>query len=322
MRRWNGWGDSSVEYPLPEKGPQLLMEMAGAGNKAQDVSLASVVSSVPDSRLAAHPLVSDDPMERLCHARGQSLPDWIALRSGRINAFPDGVAHPMSSEEIAELIAFAEQAGAQVIPYGGGTSVVGHINPTAGDKPTLTIDLRRLNQLEQFDEKSQLATFGAGVSGPELEAQLRAMGYTLGHFPQSFELSTLGGWIATRSSGQQSLGYGRIEDLFAGGTVISPAGVLELLPHPASAAGPDLRQILLGSEGRMGIISKATVRTSPLPESEEFHAVFFPDFEQGQTAVREMVQEKLPLSMLRLSTAVETTTTLALAGHEKLIGIC
>jgi alkyldihydroxyacetonephosphate synthase len=117
------------------------------------------------------------------------------------------------------------------------------------------------------------------------------------------------------------LGYGRIEDLFAGGTVVSPAGVLELLPHPASAAGPDLKQLVLGSEGRIGIISKATVRTSPLPEKEEFHAVFFPNFEMGKKAVRQMVQARLPLSMLRLSTATETSTTLALAGHERLIGL-
>ncbi len=321
MRRWNGWGDSTVEYPLPEKGPRLLLEMAGPGAPQQDAKLETVVGSVPNSRLKSHPLISDDPLERLYHARGQSLPDWIALRSGRINAFPDGVAYPMSDDEIVELIRYADRVGAQLIPYGGGTSVVGHINPLAGDRPALTVDLRRLNQLERFDDKSQLATFGAGVSGPELEAQLRAMGFTLGHFPQSFELSTLGGWIATRSTGQQSLGYGRIEDLFTGGTVISPAGVLELLPHPASAAGPDLRQLVLGSEGRMGIITKATVRTSLLPEREEFHAVFFPDFEQGQTAVRQMVQARLPLSMLRLSTAIETTTTLALAGHEKMIGV-
>jgi alkyldihydroxyacetonephosphate synthase len=321
MRRWNGWGDNTVEYPLPKKGPKLLLAMAGAGTPQQDAKLETVVESVPNSRLASHPLVSDDPLERLCHARGQSLPDWIALRSGRINAFPDGVAHPMNEDEIVELIRYAGRVGAQLIPYGGGTSVVGHINPTAGDRPVLTVNLRRLNQLERFDDKSQVATFGAGVSGPELEAQLRALDFTLGHFPQSFELSTLGGWIATHSTGQQSLGYGRIEDLFRGGRIISPAGVLELLPHPASAAGPDLRQLVLGSEGRMGIITKATVRTSPLPEKEEFHAVFFPNFAQGQTAVRQMVQARLPLSMLRLSTAVETTTTLALAGHEKVIGL-
>lgn len=321
MRRWNGWGDSTVDYPLPENGPNLLQALAGAGTIQQDALLETVVASVPDSRLEKHPLVIIDPKVRLCHARGQSLPDWIALRSGRIDAFPDGVAQPMNDDEIVELIRFAEKSGTRLIPYGGGTSVVGHINPLSGDKPVLTVSLRRLNQLERFDEQSQLATFGAGVSGPELEAQLRALGFTLGHFPQSFELSTLGGWIATRSSGQQSLGYGRIEDLFAGGTVVSPAGTLEMLPHPASAAGPDIKHLVLGSEGRMGIISKAIMRATPLPEKEEFHAVFFPNFELGKTAARQMVQARLPLSMLRVSTATETSTTLALAGHERLISI-
>ncbi len=321
MRRWNGWGESTVDYPMPKDGPTLIQKLAGPGRVHIDASLESVLASVPASRLNSHPLVSSDPAERLCYARGQSLPDWISLRSGRIDAFPDGVARPKNEDEILELIRFAEKTGAQLIPYGGGTSVVGHINPNAGDRATLTVSLRRINQLERFNEKSQLATFGAGVSGPELEAQLRALGFTLGHFPQSFELSTLGGWIATRSSGQQSRGYGRIEELFAGGRLVSPSGVLEMLPHPASAAGPDIRQLILGSEGRMGLITKAIMRASPLPEKEEFHTVFFPNFEQGKTAVREIVQSRLPLSMLRLSTAMETRTTLALAGHELLIGM-
>lgn len=321
MRRWNGWGDNTVEYPLPSNGPEFLQKRVGVGAPPQDVSMEAVLASVPNSRLASHPLVNVDPKLRLCHAKGQSLPDWIALRSGRISAFPDGVAHPSSSTQVLDLVHFAEQNDSVVIPYGGGTSVVGHINPVTAEKPVLTINLRRLNQLSKFDEISQLATFGAGISGPELEAQLRALGFTLGHFPQSFELSTLGGWIATRSSGQQSLGYGRIEDLFKGGTLISPAGTLELLPHPASAAGPDLRQMILGSEGRLGIVTEATVRVSRLPEREEFHAIFFPNFDRGQTAVRQIVQARLSLSMLRLSTAVETNTTLALAGHERLIAM-
>jgi alkyldihydroxyacetonephosphate synthase len=182
------------------------------------------------------------------------------------------------------------------------------------------VDLSRLNRLRRFDAASHLATFGAGITGPDLEAQLRARGCTLGHLPQSFECSTLGGWIVTRSSGQQSLGYGRIEKLFAGGRLEAPAGTLELPPFPASAAGPDLREVILGSEGRMGILTEATVRVTPLPQMEAFHAVFFPDFERGMEATREIMQARLPLSMLRLSTVVETQTTLALAGHERLIG--
>jgi alkyldihydroxyacetonephosphate synthase len=320
VRRWNGWGDDTITYPLHEGPRRFLEAWVGSGIPPRDAKLEDVVACVPPSGLPAHTLVSAEPADRLGHARGQSLPDWIALRSGQGLTFPDGVAYPTTDAEVRELIHYAGHAGARLIPYGGGTSVVGHINALPGDAPILTVDLSRLNRLRRWDETSQLATFGAGIIGPDLEAQLRARGCTLGHFPQSFELSTLGGWIVTRSSGQQSLGYGRIERLFAGGLLESPAGTLELPPFPASAAGPDLREAVLGSEGRLGILTEATIRVAPLPELEAFHAVFFPDFDQGSRAVREMLQARLPLSMLRLSTAVETQTTLALADRERLIG--
>lgn len=320
MKRWNGWGDDTITFPLRGPAARFLEKRVGAGALPRDATWEQVVTSAPPSRLPPHPLISTDPAARVRHARGQSLPDWIALRSGRIGVFPDGVAYPSSEAEARDLIRYALQVGVKLIPYGGGTSVVGHINPMPGDAPALTVDMGRLSALRHFDETSHLATFGAGVSGPDLEAQLRARGCTLGHFPQSFEYSTLGGWIVTRSSGQQSLGYGRIEKLFAGGRLESPAGTLELPPFPASAAGPDLRELVLGSEGRLGILTEATVRVAPLPERQEFHAVFFPDFERGQAAVRQMMQARLPLSMLRLSTARETETTLALAGHATLIG--
>ncbi len=320
MRRWNGWGDDTITYPLHAAPRQYLTELVGPGTPPRDATLEEVVATVAPSRLPPHELVVDDPVERIRHARGQSLPDWIDLRSGRIVTLPDGVAWPTTDAEVRDLLRYAGEVEARVIPYGGGTSVVGHINPLPGDAPVLTIDLGRLNRLRQFDEISHLATFGAGVMGPDLEAQLRARGCTLGHFPQSFELSTLGGWIVTRSSGQQSLGYGRIEGLFAGGMLETPLGRLELPSFPASAAGPDLREVVLGSEGRLGILTEATVRVAPLPETEAFHAVFFPDFASGREAVRKIMQSRLPLSMMRLSTAVETQTTLALAGRERLIG--
>lgn len=321
MRRWNGWGDDTIGYPLSPNADKFLHEAVGRGVQPRDMLFSGVLLAVPPSRLPGHDLIDDDPSVRLRHARGQSLPDWVALRSGRVGAFPDGVAFPANVEQVEALLGYAAGVGATVIPYGGGTSVVGHINPLPGAAPVLTINLRRMNQLASLDETSRLATFGAGVAGPELEAQLRARGYTLGHFPQSFEFSTLGGWVATRSTGQQSLGYGRIEDLFAGGALVSPAGKLVMRPFPASAAGPDLRHLVLGSEGRFGILTEAVVRVSPLPADEEFHALFFPDFEEGMAAVQRIVQERLPLSMLRLSTPEETRTTLALAGHERLIGM-
>lgn len=298
----------------------MLRDLIGEGTTTGDVPLEAVLTTVPPSRLPDHALITTDPEVRLRHARGQSLPDWVALRSGRVGTFPDGVARPRSETDVEEILSWGAQLGARLIPYGGGTSVVGHINPLPDDHPVVTVDMRRLNQMHRFDEGSRLATFAAGISGPELESQLRARGHTLGHFPQSFEYSTLGGWVATHSSGQQSLGYGRIEDLFAGGRLVAPAGSIALPAFPASAAGPDLRDLVLGSEGRLGIITEATVQTTPLPEREEFHGVFFPDFATGRTAVREMVQHGLPLSMLRLSSPTETRVMLALAGHPRAIG--
>mgnify|MGYP001765495669 CR=1 FL=1 len=320
MRRWNGWGDDSIDYPLPSAAGHFLETLVGAGSPPHDVQIEKIIQSVPASRLPEHPMVNTDAEQRLLHACGQSTPDWIAMRSGQITTFPDGVAFPVDEGDIRQLLHFAEQHAVALIPYGGGTSVTGHITPLAGSRPVLTVDMRRMNRLVNFEAQSRLATFGAGVTGPDLEAQLRAHGCTLGHYPQSFEYSTLGGWVATRSSGQQSLRYGRIEKLFAGGRLISPSGTLELPSFPASAAGPDLREFVLGSEGRLGILSEVSVRASALPEKEEFHAVFFPDFERGCEAVRQILSAGLPLAILRLSTAVETITTLALAGHEVLIG--
>ncbi len=320
MRRWNGWGDESVGYELPPKAAEYLESRLGPGRPGRDVTLEEAVAGVPESRLPDSPLVTKDPESRLRHARGQSLPDWIALRSGRIGAFPDGVAYPMDEENVLGLLEFARRTGAVVIPYGGGTSVAGHVNPPSGGRPVLTVDMGRMNRLLRLDGTSQIATFGAGVAGPDLEAALRAQGFTLGHFPQSFEYSTLGGWVATRSSGQQSLGYGSIDHLFAGGRLASPKGILEMPPFPDSAAGPDLRHLVLGSEGRIGILTEATVRISRLPRREDALAIFFPDFASGMAAAREMLQAGLALSMLRLSSAEETRTTLVMAGHERLIG--
>ncbi len=316
MKRWNGWGDSSIHYPLPETSVPFLENKLGTLTPSPDTAWETALRGVPDPAHLTHPLFQTDPETRLLHARGQSLPDWIALRSGRISAYPDAVAYPTTPEDIRTLLAYATRAGIPLIPYGGGTSVVGHINPR-GDAPVLTVDLSRLNQLLHLDETSHLATFGAGITGPDLEAALHPRGYTLGHFPQSFEYSTLGGWIAARSSGQQSYHYGRIEDLFAGGHVETPLGPLTLPPFPASAAGPDLRQIILGSEGRMGIIAHATVRVRPLPETEDFYGVFFKDWESGVRAVRAAAQAGLPLSMMRFSDADETEANLALAGTSR-----
>lgn len=320
MRRWNGWGEENFVYPLTESARRFLHQEIGPANPPRDVALDEVIACVPPSRLPSHPLVITDPEERVRHARGQSLPDWIALRSGGIDRFPDGVAYPQSVQDVTALLGYAARNGIKLIPYGGGTSVVGHIT-VYDDDPLLTVDMSRMNRLLYLDEESHLATFEAGVRGPDLEAALRARGYTLGHYPQSFEYSTLGGWICSRSSGQQSLGYGRIERLFAGGRLETVSGALVLPAFPASAAGPDLREFILGSEGRYGILTEATVRVRKVPEAEDFRGIFFPDFTNGMNAIKELVRQRLPLTMLRLSTAEETRTTMAMAGHENLMSL-
>lgn len=319
MKRWNGWGDENFHYHLPGSAIGFLKSKVGVGGVFKDAALKDVIAAVPESRIQPHPLVTADPEERIRHARGQSLPDWVAMRSGEFHAFPDGVAYPANRQEVAELLQYASTNHIKVIPYGGGSSVLGHVNVRPQDGATLSVDMGRMNRFLDFDPESRLATFEAGILGPEMESLLNKRGYTLGHFPQSFEYSSLGGWLATRSCGQQCFYYGRIEELFAGGHMETLQGPMDLLPLPASAAGPDIRQLVLGSEGRLGVITDAIMRVRRLPEHEKFAAAFFPDYEHGIRAVRAMINAGVGTSMLRISDAQETDVTLELSGKEKLV---
>ncbi len=321
MRRWNGWGDDTIYMDLPPQSLHLLGQSIGEGRVQKDYPLEGFLARIPDSRLPPHPLISDDPKLRLDHSHGQSLPDWIGLRGGLLERFPDGVAFPASVDDVQELLAFAERENIVLIPYGGGTSVVGHLQIPKDRRPVVSLSLKRLDRMLLLDSESLLATFEAGVRGPALEAQLRVNGYTLGHYPQSFEYSSLGGWVVTRSSGQQSMYYGRIEQLFAGGEVLTPKGNLKFPPFPASAAGPDLRHLLLGSEGRLGVLIKVTVRISPLPERDELHCVFFPSWDQATETAKVLASARLPLSMIRASNPIETATYLTLAGRKRQISL-
>ena len=314
--RWNGWGNISINKKVSPHGAKLIKSHIGKTKKTSSVSLQQVLKTVPKSRLPAAmtklETVSIDKEVRLRHARGQSFPDWIAMHSGAFEVFPDGVAFPESTADVETLLTLASEHDLIVIPFGGGTSVVGHINPQKGSRPVLTIAMSKMDQLIDLDTESQIATFGAGTQGPSVEAQLDAQGYRLGHYPQSWELSTLGGWIAARSSGQQSLGYGRIEQMFAGGTLVTPQGVLNIADIPASSAGPDLREMMMGTEGRAGIFTEVKMRVQPQPEEELFKVAFLPDWEAGKEVLRQAVQKNVRLSMLRLSNAVETDAHLHL----------
>lgn len=319
MRRWNGWGDDSEEYPLGDDARAFLLERVGPSQPPIDATQAQALAAVPASRIANGGLLQTDPRLRLLHARGQSFPDWVAMKAGRFGPVADAVALPTSHEEAAAALDAAQKLGAIVVPYGGGTSVVGHLGIPAGDRPVVNISLERMNRLMAVDEQCLLATLGAGTPGPMVEAQLARYGLMLGHFPQSYEYSTVGGWVVTRSSGQQSYRYGRIENLFAAGRLATPKGELLVGGHPASSAGPDLREALMGSEGRLGLLTECTMRVRRLPQQELFHAVFFPNWEVGLDAVRSIVQADVPLSMLRMSNEIETETQLRLAGHAEAI---
>ena len=318
MRRWNGWIDEGSDPPpVAAEARRLLEAEIGPGRPSPDAKLEDVVAALPVTAFAddAAGRLSLDPADRIRHARGQSLPDWIALRSGRLGRVPDAVARPADGSAVRALFELARDRSATLIPYGGGTSVVGGVTPDPEDvRPTISVAMDALAGLRDLDLRSGLATFGAGTLGPDIEAALAPHGLTLGHFPQSWEGSTLGGWVAARSAGQQSIGFGRIEALFAGGSLEAPAGALELPRNPASAAGPDLRQLVLGSEGRLGILTEATVRVAAKPRLEAIPSWFLPDWARAIEAARDIGRAGIPLSMVRCSTPLETATLLALAG--------
>ena len=319
MKRWNGWGDekNNLGFELSTTSQNYIENILGKSTALPEITLDEAIAKVPTSKAPYHKLINTDAEMRLRHCRGQSIPDWIATHSGQFEAFPDGVALPNSTREVQELLQFAKQENLILIPYGGGTSVCGHINPLASQRPIITVAMSNMNKLIDFDQKSQIATFGAGTLGPDVEKQLSAHGYTLGHFPQSWELSTIGGWVASRSSGQQSLRYGRIEKMFAGGNIETLQGSLDIPTFPASSAGPDVREMILGSEGRMGIITEVKMRVTKIAEEENFYVAFFPNWEIGMEATREIVQSGTQLSMMRLSNEVETASHLKLSGHDR-----
>jgi len=240
----------------------------------------------------------------------------VRLRSGRGLRAPDVVVYPGTHDEVAAVLALCAQEWVAVIPFGGGTSVVGGVEPLRGSfGAAVTLDLARLTGLSALDPHSQLATFAAGTTGPDVERLLGARGLTLGHFPQSFEFSTVGGWAATRSAGQASTGYGRIDALVVALRAATPSGDLATLAAPASAAGPSVRELLLGSEGVLGVITEVTLRVRPRPAEQRYDAYSLPRFAAGTEALRALVQAGAAPDLARLSDEEETRISLALSAR-------
>ncbi|BBX43059.1 flavoprotein [Mycobacterium simiae] len=267
-----------------------------------------------------------DDRDRLLHAGGKSTLDLLRRKDTGVQDAPDAVLLPGDEDAVAAILRYCSQHRIAVVPFGGGTSVVGGLDPVRGDfTAVISLDLRRFDQLIELDEVSGLAVLGAGVTGPDAERLLGAHGFSLGHFPQSFQYATIGGFAATRSSGQDSAGYGRFNDMVRGLRVVTPVGTLELGRGPESAAGPDLRQLLIGSEGTFGVITQVRLRVHRVPAEVRYQAWSFPDFETGAAALRAVTQNATGPTVIRLSDEAETGVNLATTesiGENQLTGGC
>ncbi|GAA2757798.1 FAD-binding oxidoreductase [Actinopolymorpha rutila] len=328
------WADPEDTAVPSSKVPVWLVRRLGGLTPSPAVP----VSDIPVPPSALPPAAADalrsavgtahvdlDAPARLAHAGGQSYLDLVRRRAGHEVAVPDAVVSPGSHDEVAAVLAVAGEHGFAVVPYGGGTSVVGGVEPVGGvggsvpggppRRAVVTLDLARMDALVAVDEVSRTATFQPGVTGPRAEALLAPYGLTLGHVPQSFARATLGGYVATRSAGQASTGYGRLDELVVALRLATPVGEVRAGTGTPNAAGPDLRAVFVGSEGAFGVVTEVTLRVRPRPVEHRYEMWVFPSFEQGLAAVRAFAQDcSRPPDVVRLSDEEETRTTLATQG--------
>ncbi|MFE1915838.1 FAD-binding oxidoreductase [Streptomyces anandii] len=321
---WSGWGDPARATPLPETVIGLLRDLLGVKPAATaPVTLDEI--PVPACPLTAEALgalagavgdeahVRTDAETRIRHTRGKSTPDLLRIRGGDVTDVPAAVVLPASHDDVLAVLGACAAHGLALVPFGGGTSVVGGLAPERR-RPFVALDLRRMDRLLALDPVSRTATLQPGLRAPHAEALLAEHGFTLGHFPQSYEWATIGGFAAARSSGQASAGYGRFDEMVLGLTLATPEGTLEAGRAPRSAAGPDLRQLVLGSEGAFGVITSVTVRLRPLPRTRVYEGWRFASFEEGAAALRRLAQDGPRPTVLRLSDETETLIGLAQPG--------
>ncbi len=325
--KWWGWGDPSVSPELDGEALATLRERIGElAPSPRAAELESFELPAPAPLPAAlTEAVGEDRIfgsaeDRLRHATGCGYVDLARLRSGGLEAAPDAVLLPADAEAVRRILHACAAEGVAVAPYGGGTSVVGGVEPLRGSHERLvSLDLAGLRAVE-VDRRSLTARLGAGLRGPEAEAALAAQGVTLGHFPQSYEYATIGGFAATRSAGQASSGYGRFDSVVNSVRLVAPAGDLRTLDTPHTAAGPALRELVIGSEGVLGVIPDVTVRVRPLPAVRRYEAWIAESFEAGAEIVRAMAQGPGLPDVIRVSDEEETSVSLALSGPRGVTG--
>lgn len=326
---WRGWGDPARAEPLAEPVVELLRQALGVRPTVDgvadldDVELPSAALPM-EARAALAAAVGEanvrsDRESRIRHTRGKSTVDLLRIRAGDAADAPDAVVSPGSHDEVLRVLGECSARRVAVVPFGGGTSVVGGLapGPASGDRPrqgyagVVALDLHRMDRLTSIDPESRIATLQPGLLGPRAEALLREHGYTLGHYPQSYEWASLGGYAATRSSGQASAGYGRFDEMVVAIRLATPRGTLQAGRAPRTSAGPDLRQLVLGSEGALGVVTAVTVQVRPAPQAVAYEGWRLTDFNAGLTAVRRLAQDGPLPSVLRLSDEAETAVGLA-----------
>jgi alkyldihydroxyacetonephosphate synthase len=325
--KWWGWGDPAIAPELDAEALAVLRERIGAlepwplARGLEDFELPAA-EALPAALIDAvgAAAVFDSGEDRLRHASGRGYVDLARMRGGSLEAAPDAVVMPADAAALRRALDVCAREGIAVVPFGGGTSVVGGVEPLRGGHQRLiSLDLGALREVA-VDRRSLTATLGAGLRGPEAEAALARDGLTLGHFPQSFEYATIGGFAATRSAGQASSGYGRFDALVSSIRLQAPAGDLRTLETPHTAAGPALRELVVGSEGVLGVIPDVTVRVRPLPAVRRYEAWIAESFEAGAEIVRAMAQGAGLPDVVRVSDEEETQGSLALSGPRGLAG--
>jgi alkyldihydroxyacetonephosphate synthase len=325
--KWWGWGDPAVEPTLDDEALGVLQERIGEleswplARKLEDFELPAA-ESLPRALVDAvgEENVFTSTEDRLRRSTGRGYADLTRLRNGALDVAPDAVVMPRSASVLQRVLEVAAAEGVAIVPFGGGTSVVGGVEPLRGSHSRLiSLDLGALRDVV-VDERSLTARLGAGLRGPEAEAALGRFGLTLGHFPQSFEYATIGGFAATRSAGQASSGYGRFDALVSSVRMLAPAGEVSTLATPHTAAGPSLRELIVGSEGVLGVIPEVTVRVRPAPGVRRYEAWMAESFEAGTEIVRWLAQGPGLPEIIRVSDEEETEGTLALNGPRGLSG--
>lgn len=324
--KWYGWGHATKQFNITDK-PELWPFIAQrVGFKQNEIpsTLPVNINSIhlPHQKLNEEALLSlhthlkkdqlaFDSFERLLHTYGKSFRDLWRIRNGLIESAPDCVCYPESEQDVCAVLSIAKQHNCIVIPFGGGTNIASCVESPKSERMIISLDMRRMNKVLAVDKQSLTATIQAGALGPDIEKQLNAAGVNLGHFPDSFEHSSIGGWVATRSAGMQSDKYGKIEDMVISLRMVSPEGTIVTKTVPKASNGIDINHVCIGSEGILGVITEVTVRVHPLPACKKFYGYLFPNFENGVAAIYECVTKQCMPIVTRLNDADKTALSFA-----------